>query len=97
MAEVRWEGQACECCLCMVSNGDESGCRDYWGHTHRSASLDARTERQLDETYPQFADSGIPWSAWLCVDSSALGDYADGWCDLCGEQSGELGSVIIVR
>ena len=24
----------CECCALMVRNGDESGCRDYYGHTH---------------------------------------------------------------
>ena len=24
----------CECCAMMVANGDESSCRDYYGHTH---------------------------------------------------------------
>ena len=24
----------CECCALMVNNGDESGCRDYYEHTH---------------------------------------------------------------
>ena len=24
----------CECCTLMVNNGDESGCRDFHGHTH---------------------------------------------------------------
>ena len=24
----------CECCALMVNNGDDSSCRDYYGHTH---------------------------------------------------------------
>ena len=24
----------CECCALIVNNGDDSGCRDYYEHTH---------------------------------------------------------------
>jgi hypothetical protein len=24
----------CECCALVIANGDDSGCRDYYGHTH---------------------------------------------------------------
>ena len=24
----------CDCCALVVANDDESGCRDYYGHTH---------------------------------------------------------------
>lgn len=26
----------CDCCLIMAANGDETGCRDYYNHTHKS-------------------------------------------------------------
>lgn len=34
MATVVAEGNCCECCALMITNGDESGCRDFYGHTH---------------------------------------------------------------
>lgn len=37
-----FEGHACQCCAGVIANGDESGCRHYYGHTHRSA-LDGDT------------------------------------------------------
>jgi hypothetical protein len=33
----------CECCALLIANGDESGCRDYYGHTHQSADAPAHT------------------------------------------------------
>jgi len=33
----------CECCALMVANGDESGCRAYYGYTHKSADVPAGT------------------------------------------------------
>lgn len=29
----------CDCCALMVANGDESGCRDYYNHTHAPCSV----------------------------------------------------------
>lgn len=29
----------CDCCALMVANGDESGCRDFYGHTHQATEL----------------------------------------------------------
>lgn len=29
----------CRCCALVMSNSDESGCRDYDGHTHPACSL----------------------------------------------------------
>lgn len=33
----------CECCALLIANGDESGCRDYYGHTHQPATVPAHT------------------------------------------------------
>ena len=29
----------CECCALIINNGDDSSCRDYYGHTHPSCDL----------------------------------------------------------
>lgn len=33
----------CDCCALVVANGDESGCRDYYGHTHAPAEVPFHT------------------------------------------------------
>lgn len=35
MYEIHDTIQVCDCCLILVANGDESGCRDYYSHTHK--------------------------------------------------------------
>lgn len=32
------EGYACECCVLWVVNNDDSGCREFYQHTHPVAS-----------------------------------------------------------
>lgn len=32
-------GFACECCALLVSNGDDTQCRDYYGHSHPEADF----------------------------------------------------------
>lgn len=39
MATITDTHQVCECCALMIASGDESSCRDYWGHAHRSCEL----------------------------------------------------------
>jgi len=36
MAKIIKEGTCCACCASMIANNDESGCRDFHGHTHPS-------------------------------------------------------------
>jgi len=33
----------CECCALVIANGDDSGCRDYYGHTHAAPTVPAHT------------------------------------------------------
>ncbi|MEH1588030.1 hypothetical protein [Cutibacterium avidum] len=33
----------CSCCALKLTNDDESGCRDYYGHTHPSCDVPAGT------------------------------------------------------
>lgn len=99
MAQVIWEGHACECCTLMIANGDDSGCRDYYGHTHRTASLNERAVRQLTEVY---GEPAFPWDAWTVV-SGPEGLDDDGTdmvmgCDFC-EQDGymEAHRIVIIH
>ena len=86
MAKIRYEGQCCECCALMIANSDDSGCRDFYGHDHKPASLSERAVRLLDEENPEFADSPIPWDGWLVAGSD--GEPVDGFCELCDGFSG---------
>lgn len=43
MATITEELSLCDCCALLVANADESSCRDYYGHTHKSAELPAGT------------------------------------------------------
>lgn len=45
----------CECCALLIANGDESGCRDYYGHTHETASVPAHTILTGDSDQPCYA------------------------------------------
>lgn len=102
MAEIRYETSACECCTLLIANGDDSGCRDYWNHTHKPATLPARVVRQLDEDHPELA--GNDWSAWLIVVGADEPAGDESWieeiaaCELCG-QSGYMAGypVAVVR
>ena len=29
----------CECCALLIANGDDSGCRDHYGHDHPECDL----------------------------------------------------------
>lgn len=57
----------CECCALQIANGDESGCRDYYGHTHPSANVPVGTVLTDDG-----ADQ--PSFMWAC---EACGDRQD--------------------
>lgn len=39
MATIAGEYRVCDCCALMIANGDESGCRDYYDHGHRTCTL----------------------------------------------------------
>lgn len=82
---VLWEGSACACCALVIANGDDSGCRDYYGHTHESAHLPARVVRQLNEAHPELVTEGISWDGWLVVTGD---EDHDGFCDLCDQYDG---------
>lgn len=43
MAAISEELSLCDCCALVVANADESGCRDYYGHTHQTAEVPAGT------------------------------------------------------
>ena len=103
MAEVRWEGECCECCALVIANGDDSGCRDYYGHTHSGPRLTERALRALRELYPEFADSEIPWEAWLVIadevdeetgESEGISDMYG--CDLCERDGYMTGHRFVV-
>lgn len=52
----------CECCAVLIANADESGCRDYYGHTHPAADVPAGTVLTDDG-----ADQpSIPWTCEAC-------------------------------
>ena len=59
MAEIVREGVMCECCALMVANDDESGCRDYYGHTHQKCTLPLGT-------YVSSEDESEYWGYWTC-------------------------------
>lgn len=88
MAEIRFEGECCECCALVIANGDDSGCRDYYGHTHPSPALSAETVRWLNEDFPEFAESEIPWGAWLVLGDTGEGQREIVGCELCGQHDG---------
>lgn len=48
----------CECCALLLANGDDSSCRDYYGHDHKSGFFPADTVL-TDET-------DQPSRAWVC-------------------------------
>lgn len=95
MAEVRYEGRCCECCLLMIVNGDESGCRDYYGHTHRPASLSEETERELSAAYPQFDQSEWEWNAFVVGDSQ--GTHSLNYCELCDSELTYTYTFYVIR
>jgi hypothetical protein len=52
----------CECCALLIANGDETGCRDYYGHTHPAPHVPAGTcitEDGADQP-------AIPWTCEAC-------------------------------
>ncbi|MGN6129277.1 MAG: hypothetical protein ACTHOK_02960 [Nocardioidaceae bacterium] len=88
----------CECCALVIANGDDSGCRDYYGHTHPAPDVPAGTCLTDDG-----ADQpSTPWTCEACgerVDRFAYRmwaavleaehwheyrrDLADWWCRDC--------------
>ena len=50
----------CDCCLSLLANGDESSCRDYYGHTHPSGTFPANTVPGDD------SDTETRFRAWVC-------------------------------
>lgn len=69
----------CECCAIFVANGDESSCRDYFHHTHRTPEVPANTVVGDDWGY---ADD---W--WHCdgCDTEQM-PYSTRWhCDVLGK------------
>jgi hypothetical protein len=57
----------CECCALVIANGDDSGCRDYYGHTHPTPEVPAGT---------CLTDDGAdqPATPWTC---RACGEHQD--------------------
>jgi len=80
-----FEGHACQCCAGVIANGDESGCRHYYGHTHRSAQLGARETRQLNEIHnvDRTADE---WTLGAVVTDDETMTYVN--CDFCDQDMG---------
>lgn len=50
----------CDCCLIMIANGDESGCRDYYGHDHPSCSIGRAVPGDASDTVTR-------WFRWDCA------------------------------
>lgn len=50
----------CDCCLLMIANADDSGCRDYFGHDHPTCDLPGAVpgDESNDETV---------WHEWTCA------------------------------
>ena len=71
----------CECCALLIVNGDESGCRDYYGHTHQSANVPARTvlSDETDQPCHGFTCHG-------CGEPQAMFAYRL-WAVVAGEQA----------
>ena len=57
MTAIR-EATVCECCLLVIANGDDSGCRDYYGHDHATCSLPGAVVGDA-EGYDR-------WQPWTC-------------------------------
>ena len=105
MAKVLISGTACTCCALVIANADESGCRDFHGHTHAQTTVPERMQRQAAEiyadTYGRPAPAEIPWGAWLVLDTAPVDeDDSDedrseemvGPCEFCGNDGGNGGS-----
>ncbi len=50
------EHQVCECCALMLANGDESGCRFFYGHSHPACVLAAVV-----------GGDSVQWHRWTCA------------------------------
>lgn len=90
---VRHEDNVCTCCALVIANGDESGCRDFHGHTHRAPALDRRLSLRLDEEYPGARPAGVDWSSFMVLtgqddEGSAGEEDTLGACPLCGVDAG---------
>lgn len=52
---IVWEERnVCDCCALMIANGDDSSCRDYYGHDHPTCNL------------PWAVIDGDPEEVWSC-------------------------------
>lgn len=87
VARVILEGKCCICCAVVIVNGDDSGCRDYWGHTHPAPTISGDLERQANEIWGEVSE--IPWAAWLVISGDEPEEIV-GPCELCREGDGYM-------
>lgn len=87
----------CECCALLIANGDDSACRDYYGHTHQSANVPAHTvlSDETDQPCHGFTCDGCDerqdayaYRLWAVVLSprhvlTYRADISDWWCEDC--------------
>jgi len=64
--------------MLMIANGDDSGCRDFYGHTHPGPMPE-----RIAEGYavPNFSSSDL---------NDDYGHIGMGPCELCGQGEGEI-------
>lgn len=81
MQTINREMDVCGCCVMVIANADESGCRDYWHHDHPTCDLPASTviedpcggdERWFEWTCDGCGTTQLPGAvAWRAVDLNA--------------------------
>ncbi|HSX68445.1 hypothetical protein [Nocardioides sp.] len=70
MATITGDLKVCDCCALMLANGDDSGCRDYYGHTHDAGALLPMTSviagdpEEWQGSHPWLCDGCDEWQAW---------------------------------
>lgn len=47
----------CTCCALWIANADDSGCRDYYGHTHKRCAVTGGLSDNDKEV----------WETWICA------------------------------
>lgn len=54
----------CSCCALWIANNDESGCRDWFGHTHKRCDI--------SYLWVLSSDGDIVYDEWTCF---GCGEY----------------------
>lgn len=82
----------CSCCLVAAVNGDESGCRDFWGHvdgdeSHPQGLCGLLNGQECSGMFDSDHECGLPYDAPEGRECACETDsFSTSPCDGCGSR-----------